>query len=181
MRCKQVATKAVATLFSLAASASAAENDVPAWHRADPGSYALLGDDGGGVETATVCSNADGYRRWLDSVKSQTCKSFERGLRVLIQEIIFDPKLDALKYGSDYVGTQLAKVTITSKKFTGFLGLNVLHPIIPIGTVVRLGGKNIELYDAEYKNGVGLEEHTAAKLLSYNPSTRWQLSARNNY
>ena len=62
MRLKVVTMEVFAAMLGLVAAALAAEKDVPAWHKADPGTHAFLGDDGGGADTATVCATADNYR-----------------------------------------------------------------------------------------------------------------------
>ena len=52
----------VSAIITLASIGYAAEAEVPAWKKATPGTQAFLGDDGGGVNTATVCDTADHYR-----------------------------------------------------------------------------------------------------------------------
>jgi hypothetical protein len=51
----------VSAIITFASIGYAAEAEVPAWKKATPGTHAFLGDDGGGVNTATVCDTAD---RW---------------------------------------------------------------------------------------------------------------------
>jgi hypothetical protein len=140
MRFRLVATKVVAAMLGLAASALAAEKDVPAWHKADPGTHAFLGDDGGGVDTATVCDTADRYRDWLDRLDDQHspgCRTFQHDLPVVIAIVTFDPAKDVVHFHDGDVGLPIAKVRIPSKGFVGYIRLDELHPIIPAGTIIH--------------------------------------------
>jgi len=66
MRLAIVATVFVTSVLSLAVHANGEEKSTTAWKKAEPGTNALLGDDGGGVNTATLCDTADWYRDWLN-------------------------------------------------------------------------------------------------------------------
>ncbi len=48
---------------------------------------AFLGDDGGGVETRTVCGTADRYRDWLEGEHPSGCHTFQRELPVIIEVV----------------------------------------------------------------------------------------------
>ncbi len=176
MRFKLVTTKVVAAMLGLAASALAAEKDVPAWHKADPGTHAFLGDDGGGVDTATVCDTADRYRDWLDQQHPPGCQTFQHDLPVVVQIVTFDPAKDIVHFHDGDLGLPIAKVHISSKRFVGYIRLQELHPIIPAEAVVqfkKVGNGTIEFLvgnDIDFKHGIQLGDHVTAKILKYDPS-----------
>jgi hypothetical protein len=61
-----IADAAIALFLTALLPIRAADNTVPSWRKALLGTRdAYLGDDGGGVNTATVCDTADRYRDWL--------------------------------------------------------------------------------------------------------------------
>jgi hypothetical protein len=115
----------------------AAQKSIPAWHKAIPGSAAFLGDDGGGVDTLTVCDTADRYRDWLDENSPPGCQTFQHGLRAIVEVIIFDPARDIVKTGSDNVGFPIAKIHIPLRNFVGYVHLDALHPVVPPNTVIN--------------------------------------------
>jgi hypothetical protein len=128
---------AVAILVAATAHAEAAQKSIPAWHKAIPGSAAFLGDDGGGVDTLTVCDTADRYRDWLDENSPPGCQTFQHGLRAIVEVIIFDPARDIVKTGSDNVGFPIAKIHIPLRNFVGYVHLDALHPVVPPNTVIN--------------------------------------------
>jgi hypothetical protein len=152
-----------------------AEAEVPVWKKAAPGTHAYLGDDGGGVNTATVCDTADHYRDWLQFEHPSGCQTFQHDLPVIVEVVTLDPVLDVV--GDHY--QPIAKVQIPSRHFTGYLDLLGLHPVIPSGTIVqykRLGNDRLLLFPspkipAEDKGGVDLGDTFSAKVLSYDPTS----------
>jgi hypothetical protein len=110
-----------------------AAKEVPAWQKAIPGTHTFLGDDGGGVETATVRDTADHYRDWLRSEHPSGCQTFQGDLPIVLEVITFDPGLD--RVGDCY--EPIAKIQLSSRNFTGYKQLLGIHPVIPAGTVVR--------------------------------------------
>ena len=116
--------------IALAPIAASADKDAPAWKKAAPGTHAFLGDDGGGVNTVTVCDTADGFRDWLKYEHPRGCQTFQHDLPAIIEVVTFDPVED--EQGT--VGLPIAKVHVPSKGFVGYLHLLTLHPLIPSGT-----------------------------------------------
>ena len=108
-------------------------NEAPRWKRADPGTQAFLGDDGGGVNTATVCDTADRYRDWLRYKHPRGCQTFQHDLPVVIEVVTLDRAIDNV--GGVY--RPIAKIRISSRNFTGYVSLLGLHPVIPSGVIVR--------------------------------------------
>ncbi len=145
-----------------------ADKDAPAWKKAAPGTHAFLGDDGGGVNTATVCDTADGFRDWLKYEHPRGCQTFQHDLPVVIEVVTFDPVED--EQGT--VGLPIVKVHIPSRRFVGYLQLLALHPVIPAGTVVhfkKTGNETFELFPTSKigsgKDDKGLDlERTPIKL-----------------
>ena len=184
MRFKLV-TGLVAAMLGLAASTLAAERDIPAWHKADPGTHAFLGDDGGGVDTATVCDTADRYRDWLDYQHPSGCRTFQHDLPVVIEIVTFDPAKDTVHFHDGDLGLPIAKVQIPSKRFVGYIRLDELHPIIPAGTTIhlnRIGNETFELHPrakigGRGEHGIQLGDHVTAKVIRYDPSSEdeWDL------
>ena len=181
MRFKLITTEIVAAMLCLAAAAFAAEKDIPAWHKADPGTHAFLGDDGGGVDTATVCDTADQYRDWLDRLDdrhSPGCQTFQHDLPVVIETVTFDPTKDTVHFHDGDLGLPIAKVQIPSKRFVGYMRIDELHPIIPAGTTIhlnRIGNETFELYPrakigGQSEHGIQLGDHVTEKVITYDPS-----------
>jgi hypothetical protein len=78
---KRLSVGAITPTICLVASiAIGAEGDSPAWKKPAPGTHAFLGDDGGGVDTATVCGTADHFRDWLRREHPGDCQTFQYGL-----------------------------------------------------------------------------------------------------
>ncbi len=170
---------AVAASITLASIASGAAKDVPAWKDAAPGTQAFLGDDGGGVNTVTVCDTVDRFRDWLNSEHPPGCQTFQHDLPTTIEVVIFDPVQDTVKLSADPVGLPLVKVRIPSRNFIGYLQLLALHPVIPSGTVVHFkksGNETFELFptpkisSGKDDKGLDLGDSFSAKLLKYDPS-----------
>jgi hypothetical protein len=171
---------AVAALITLASNASgAAAKDVPPWKDAAPGTQAFLGDDGGGVNTVTVCDTVDRFRDWLNSEHPPGCQTFQHDLPATIEVVIFDPIQDMVKWSPDPIGLPLVKVHIPSRNFVGYLQLLSLHPVIPGGTAIqfkKLGSETFELFAASKINsvkddkGLDLGDQFSAKIIKYDPS-----------
>ena len=165
----------VSAIITLASIGYAAEAEVPAWKKATPGTHAFLGDDGGGVNTATVCDTADHYRDWLQYEHPSGCQTFQHDLPVVIEDVTLDPHRDEV--AEEYY-RPIAKVHIPSRNFIGYLPLDGLHPIIPPGTVVqykKLGDESLLLFQSpkipiNNKGGIDLGQSVSAKVLSYDPT-----------
>jgi hypothetical protein len=150
------------TLFaaiSFASGALSVEWGPLLWKRPDPGTPAYLGDDGGGAKTVTVCDTSDHYRQWLGYEGSEGCQDFQQDLRAVIEVVILNRAADLMP-GTDW-WMPIVKVHIPSRKFTGYLRLFGVHPIIPSGTVVHfkstLGTKNLyPTADAGLEDGLEL-------------------------
>jgi hypothetical protein len=154
------------------------------WHKADPGTPAFLGDDGGGVDTATVCDTVDRYREWREGGSPAGCQTFQHDLPVVVEVVIFDYTRDSVNQGKEQVGLPIAKIHIPSQKFVGYKELDALHPVIPPGTVINIKpSENIrpKLYLNEYvsdrSNFIEIDQQSRAKVIRYDPSsdTRWDL------
>jgi hypothetical protein len=166
---------AVGVILSLISSAVAAETDMLPWKKPVPGAHAFLGDDGGGVNTATVCDTADHYRDWLRYEHPSGCQTFQHDLPVIIEVVTLDPAVDSV---GDYY-RPIAKVQIPSRNFTGYLNLLDLHPVIPPGTIVKytkLGNDRLLLFPSpkipeKDEGGIVLGESVSAKVLSYDPTS----------
>ena len=150
----------------------AAESQVPTWKKGMPGTHAFLGDDGGGVNTATVCNTADRYRNWLKSESPPGCQTFQHDLEVVIEIVL----LDSVKDTVTSMWLPLVKINIPSRNFTGYLTLLSLHPKVPAGTKVHFTSTNDgseRLYktaDMDEKDSVVLEPEVSATVLSYDPT-----------
>jgi hypothetical protein len=171
----------IAVLFLMAlpmGKLQADDNKAPMWKRPLPGTRAFLGDDGGGVNTKTVCDTADRYRDWLKMESPPGCQTFQHDLKVVIEIVL----LDAI---SDTVGETwlpLVKINIPSRKFTGYCQLLALHPIVPAGTKVQMIGRGgFRLHktaDVKQEEGLDLGEKVSATVLSYDPTQddkKWDL------
>jgi hypothetical protein len=66
------------------------ENKVFAWKNHIVGTYAFLGDYGGGANTATVCDTADRYRDWLKMESAPGCQTFQSDLPIVIEVVLLD-------------------------------------------------------------------------------------------
>ena len=153
----------------------AGQKSIPAWHKAIPGSAAFLGDDGGGVDTLTVCDTADRYRDWLDERSPPGCQIFQHGLRAIVEVIILDPIRDIVKAGSENVGQPIAKIHIPLRNFVGYVHLNALHPIVPPNTLIHFDRENgaYQLHShSKIENDDFIEIHGpfSAKVINYDPS-----------
>jgi hypothetical protein len=161
-------------MISVTSIAIGAQKEAPAWKKPAPGTHAFLGDDGGGVNTATVCDTADRYRDWLRSEHPRGCQTFQHDLPVVIEVITLDPAID--NAGGAY--RPIAKVRIPSRNFTGYISLLGLHPVIPSGVIVhykRLGNGRLLLFPvakipSDDSAGVDLGEQFSAKVISYDPT-----------
>jgi hypothetical protein len=178
--CKKLATSFsfpivfVLLLLSLTTGTlGAKENKALAWRNPTAGTHAFLGDDGGGVNTATVCDTADRFRDWLKMESAPGCQTFQHGLPVVIEVVLFDPVRDTV--GS--IGRPIVKVHIPARNFTGYTQLLGVHPVVPSGTKIqftRVGNTGPELYDtadAAQSTGHDLGEKVSATVLSYDPTS----------
>jgi hypothetical protein len=172
---KTLSVGAITAIMSVATSiAVGAEKEVPAWKKPAPGTPAFLGDDGGGVDTATVCGTADRYRDWLRSEHPSGCHTFQHDLPVIIEVVTHDPVLDQV--GEAYL--PIAKIQIPSRKFTGYVQLLGLHPVIPSGAMVHFKSENVgfslfpeaKVHPGD-DGGIDLGKQVSAKVISYDPTT----------
>ena len=162
---------------SVVAHAGDQKSDTPIWKKAAPGTAAYLGDDGGGVDTLTVCDTADHYRDWLNYEHPAGCQTFQSGLRATIEVVVFDPAEDTIRTSSDVISYPLVKIQIPARHFIGYLRLDTLHPIIPSGTIVhgkKIGEGSLQMYsDATIKDddkGLDLGDEFSAKVIKYDPT-----------
>ena len=175
---------AIAVPVALGSTASGGDKQVPAWKNAAPGVKAFLGDDGGGVNTVTVCDTADRFRDWLDLEHPAGCQTFQHDLPAIIEVVIFDPVQDTVKM-PDPVGLPLVKVHIPSRNFIGYLHLLALHPVVPSGIVVNFrksANETIKLYQdvkigSSDNTGLDLGDQVSARVVKYDPSKddEWDL------
>jgi hypothetical protein len=175
---------AFVTAILAASSVAAVDQPKTVWHKAAPGTPAFLGDDGGGVDTATVCDTADRYREWREGGSPAGCQTFQHDLPVIIEVVIFDYKRDSVNEGKDIIGLPIAKVHIPSRKFVGYTNLNGLHPIVPSGTVIQFE-QNKQIEQKLYLNEdisddnkfIEIDQKSHAKVIKYDPSsdTKWSL------
>ncbi len=156
---------------------------MPAWHKATPGTHAFLGDDGGGVDTAsvdtaTVCDTVDRYRDWLEVQHPPGCQTFQENLPVVIELVIFDPAKDTEPLGNgNAAGLPIAKIHIPSRGFVGSIQLCLLHPLVPPGTILHLKkfeNEAIELYPrariCDNEHGIQLGDHVTVQVIKHYPS-----------
>ena len=177
VRCLGAWRFGVAVVFvCLAAISSKAanDNDIPTWKKPLPGGLAILGDDGGGEDVATVCDTASHYRQWLDYGHPSGCKKFPRGLRVVIQGLLYNTKSDTIPGTTNSL--PLVRILVPDRKFTGYLQLfGGLHPNIPQGTTVHLkreGNNTLRLaFSRDYDSGLDLGYQATAQVIRYDPST----------
>jgi hypothetical protein len=149
------------------------ENKVLGWRKPMAGTHAFLGDDGGGVNTATVCDTADRYRDWLKMESAPGCQTFQHDLPVVIEVVLSDPVRDTV--GS--IWRPIVKVHIPARNFAGYTQLLGVHPVVPSGTKIhftRVGKSGPALYDtadAVQNTGHNLGEKVSATVLSYDPTS----------
>jgi hypothetical protein len=149
------------------------------WKRAEPGAHAYLGDDGGGLDTVTVCDTADRYRDWLNGEHAPGCQTFQHDLPTVIEVVVFDPTKDFVDMGKGGVFMPLVKVHIPSKQFIGYLNLEELHPVIPNGATIKIkpfGNGPLKLHSSgrirESPNKTTeIGESATVKILSYDPTS----------
>ena len=172
-----------AAMSVVASIAIGAEGEAPAWKKPAAGAHAFLGDDGGGVDTATVCGTLDHYRDWLHHEHPSDCQTFQHGLPVIIEVVTHDPVTDTV--GDEYY-VPIAKILIPSRNFTGYVQLLGLHPDIPKGTIVHYrrnhGSDSFLLYPAAKFSSsndgtVDLGQQVTARVISYDPThdDNWEL------
>jgi hypothetical protein len=178
---------ALVASFLLAATSVHAgdqKSDTPIWKKAAPGTAAYLADDGGGVDTLTVCDTADQYRDWLKYEHPRGCQTFQSGLRATIEVVVYDPAKDTIRTSSEAISYPLVKIHIPARNFVGYLRLDGLHPIIPSGTIVhgkKVGNGSLKLYsDATIRDddkGLDLGEEFSAKVIKFDPTKgdQWDL------
>jgi hypothetical protein len=167
----------IAATIGLTSVASGADKEPPAWKKPSPGTRAFLGDDGGGVNTATVCDTADRYRDWLNYEHPPGCQTFQHDLPVIIEVVLLDSVLDT----KGTLWLPLVKVHIPSRNFIGYCQLLGLHPVIPSGTIIhfkRMGNETIHLFpEPTSGQGTDLGDAVLAKIITYDPSKddSWEL------
>jgi len=175
----------VAVMIAVATIASGAETDVPAWKKATPGTPAFLGDDGGGVNTVTVCDTADRFRDRLKLEHPPGCQTFQHDLLAIIEVVIFDPVEDSILDVSGKVGLPLVKVNIPSRNWIGYLRLLALHPLVPSGIVVhykKIGNGTLKLFPTskigDNQESLDLGDQFSARVIKYDPSSddEWDLN-----
>ncbi|MGD0106392.1 MAG: hypothetical protein ABSC06_20490 [Rhodopila sp.] len=88
-----IAPSIVIGLAAALASGPAIARDAPAWQQPLPGTAAILGDDGGGEDHATVCDTIAHWRAWLAAPfpdAADGCARYPHGLSVVIEAVAFD-------------------------------------------------------------------------------------------
>jgi hypothetical protein len=145
-----------------------------AWKEPLPGTAAVLGDDGGGRDTVTVCDTVAKFKQWRDYVDNVAgCHSLPAGLPIVLGPMADDPSPPLT------LSEPLVKVIIPSRhNYSGYAQLfGQVHPYIPKGTVVHFEGReNGTLYlapsrDADLFAGPVLGEPVSATVLQYDPSS----------
>jgi hypothetical protein len=145
---------------------------VPIWKKPLPGTHAFLGDDGGSVNTKTVCDTADRYRDWLKMESAPGCQTFQHDLQIVIEVVLLDAAKDTV--GSTWL--PLVKFNISSRRFTGYSQLLGIHPVVPVGTKIhftRVGNETFKLYasaNADKNESLDLGDKVSATVLAYNPT-----------
>jgi hypothetical protein len=166
-------------MVSLIGNLQADENKVFTWKKPSAGTHAFLGDDGGGVNTKTVCDTADRYRDWLKMESAPGCPTFEHDLPILIEFVLLDAVKDTV--GSTWL--PLVKFHIPSRNFTGYSQLLGVHPIVPVGTKIhftREGNARLQLYktaNVSQNESFDLGDKVSATVLSSDPTQddKWDL------
>jgi hypothetical protein len=173
MRPPIVAVVFVVSVLGVAVIANGAENSAPAWKKAEPGTHAFLGDDGGGTNTKTVCDTADRYRDWLNGEHPPGCQTFQHDLPVTIEVVIFDPVHET----QGDAALPLVKIHIPFRNnFIGYTQLLGLHPVIPAGTKMdckeTTEGSNFELFATSKMEDKGrdLGDHVSTRVIKYDPT-----------
>ena len=155
----------------------AVAGDAPAWRQPLPGTAAILGDDGGGEDQATVCDTIAHWRAMLAAPfpdAADGCARYPRGLAVVIEGVAFDPASDTIP--STTMGLPLVNIRIPAKRVQGYVEMaGGIHPVIPPGMLVHLkADSTIRLapaQDFEMDDGPDLGGQATAKVLRYDPST----------
>lgn len=174
---KSLGIAIIAATISLTSIAHGADKEPPAWKKPVPGTQGFLDDDGGGVNTKTVCDTADRYRDWLNYEHPPGCQTFQRGLPVAIEVVLLDQVTDSI--GTTWL--PLVKIHIPSRNFIGYCQLFGIHPVIPSGTIIhfkRMGNDTLRLFrEPTSDQGSDLGDAVSAKVISYDPSKddSWEL------
>ena len=135
----------------------AVAGDAPAWRQPLPGTAAILGDDGGGEDQATVCDTIAHWRAMLAAPfpdAADGCARYPRGLAVVIEGVAFDPASDTIP--STTMGLPLVNIRIPAKRVQGYVEMaGGIHPVIPPGMLVHLkADSTIRLAPAqEFRDG----------------------------
>jgi hypothetical protein len=142
-----------------------------AWMQPTPGRAALLGDNGGGASTATICDSADHYRDWLDSNSLSGCTQQIHGARVVIEQLVFDSAKDT---AGEYK-MPLAQIRSVDGSWRGYTQLQGLHPLIPKGTVVHFSrheNSTLRLDSSQQTDdGPDLGDNVTARIERYDPTS----------
>jgi hypothetical protein len=145
-----------------------------AWKEPLPGTPAVLGDDGGGADTVTVCDTVAKFKQWLDDMGNVAgCHSLPAGLPVVLGRMTDDPSPTPRQ------SLPLVKIAIPSRhNYSGYTQLfGQVHPDIPKGTVVhykREGSSTLRLApsrDSGLNAGPDLGEAVTATILQYDPTS----------
>jgi hypothetical protein len=161
-------------LIVLPVSTHASDKAHFAWKEPLPGTTAVLGDDGGGSDTVTVCDTIAKFKQWLDDGGNVAgCHSLPAGLPVILGRMADDPS------PSTTMSQPLVKVVIPSRhNYSGYTQLfGQVHPNIPTGTVVhykREGNVTLRLApsrDSDLNAGPDLGDAVTATVLQYDPTS----------
>jgi len=161
------------TLFQLPCNADSKPH--LAWKEPLPGTSAILGDDGGGANTAKVCDTAAKFRQWLDSTGDIAgCHSLPAGLPIILGAMSDNPALSPL-----VASHPLIKIVIPSRhNYSGYVQLlGGTHPNVPKGTIVHYkkgGNETLRLApsrDSDLDTGPDLGDKVTATILQYDPAS----------
>jgi hypothetical protein len=171
----RLAIAAAGMAISLFPSPSNGDSKHLPWKEPLPGTPAVLGDDGGGVDTATVCDTPEKFNQWLDTGSGVAgCHSLPHGLPIILGSMLDSAQPDAIV--NSY---PLVKIIIPSRhNYAGYVQLfGQTHPNIPKETVVhyrREGNATLRLAPSRDSNldaGPDLGEAVTATILQYDAAS----------
>jgi hypothetical protein len=171
---RHLVASAACMMLGLLSVASRAESPHLAWKEPLPGTPAVLGDDGGGADTVTVCDTGAKFTQWLgDTGDVAGCHSLPAGLPIVLGPMSDDPE------PTSTLSRPLVKIVIPSRhNYSGYVELfGQIHPNIPKGTVIRYkreGNETLRLApsrDSDLNAGPNLGEAVTATILRYDPAS----------
>ncbi len=142
------------------------------WNDARPGVKAFVDAEEGDVPEASICPTLAVYQHHLRENDPKGCKSTRSGTPVTVSAIT-RAHGDFGLYGQDL---RVAAVRAAQGSITGYIALELLNPVVPIGTDVTLKHQvgDIALRLAPLQRdgsdiGLMMATGTRARVVSYNP------------